>query len=383
MHHKNGITYYMHRAVFFAAALFAAISLFTAAELPDRIFTDSVQTVSLNTTFPVRLSENGNTAQAKLFGIFSAKTIAVASPAVSEVIPGGDAVAVRLQSQGVLVIGFSDSGANPAKQAGIRKGDRILKIGESEITSNDTMAAALELTNGNETEITLKRGNREFTVSVTPRQSSSGNWQIGLLVRDSTAGIGTLTYVIPETGEYGSLGHGITDPDTETLFPLRQGTICPAIITSVRRGESGTPGELQGLFSSPDLGSVCRNTQEGLFGTLSLNLLPDREPIPVAQKEAVQEGDAVIRCTIDEGGIREYSVRIVRIYRALAGPTKNMLIEVTDPELLRQTGGIVQGMSGSPILQDGKIIGAVTHVLINDPTRGYGIFIENMLEAAA
>lgn len=303
--------------------------------------------------------------------------------AETQVIPGGDAVAIRLNSQGVIVLGFADeSKENPARTAGLKKGDRIVKVGENEITSADTLTAALNLTQGARTTLRYVRGKKECETSVCAKQDQGGNWQLGLLVKDTTAGIGTLTFILPQSGAYGCLGHGITDADTEYLFCLGRGDLYPARITSVRKGVSGAPGELQGMFGAPALGNAAKNTETGLFGVLDTSLFCERNLISVASKDEVREGPATIRCTLDDGGIREYSIEIVRIYRTFGGTTKNMLLRVTDPTLLEQTGGIVQGMSGSPIFQNGKMIGAVTHVLINDPTCGYGIFIENMLSAA-
>jgi len=302
--------------------------------------------------------------------------------AAAQVLPGGDAVAVRLECAGVIVLGFSDEGKdNPARKAGLKRGDRIVGVGENTVGSADGLAGALNLCESH-TELRYVRGKREFAVPVDLRKEGEGTGRLGVLVKDSTAGIGTVTFILPEGG-YGCLGHGITDPDTEELFPAAGGTLCPARITAVRKGESGTPGELQGMFSDPVLGSAVRNTETGLFGTMNPEAIPRRAPVETAEKSEIKEGEATLRCTLDGEGIREYKVEIVRIYRLFGGNTKNMLIRVTDPELLAKTGGIVQGMSGSPLFQNGKLIGAVTHVLVNDPTSGYGIFIENMLNAAA
>lgn len=352
MHHKHGISHYMQKISLFVIALAAILVLLPATQA------NAAQTTALPA------NKNG-------------------AAQITEVIPGGDAVAVRLNSDGVIVLGFTDDdGDNPARKAGLKKGDRIVRIGENDVTSNDTMTAALNLAGGNETKLRYVRNEKECETTLCPRQNSEGNWQIGLLVKDSTAGIGTLTYVLPQSGEYGCLGHGISDPDTEKLFCIGRGDLYPAEITAIRKGSCGAPGELQGMFGSPALGNAEKNTQCGLFGILNAASFEGRETIAVASKEEVREGSATIRCTLDDGGIREYSIEIVRIYRAFGGPTKNMLLRVTDESLLAKTGGIVQGMSGSPIFQNGKIVGAVTHVLINDPTCGYGIFIENMLSAA-
>ncbi|MBQ1965422.1 MAG: SpoIVB peptidase, partial [Clostridia bacterium] len=272
---------------------------------------------------------------------------------------------------------------NPARTAGLKQGDRILRVGDVEITCNEDFADALNAQGGNPIRLRYVRGNKEHETTVCPRKNDDGSWQIGVLVKDSTAGIGTLTYIVPITGEYGCLGHGISDPDTDTLFCVGKGDLFPAKITNLRKGECGAPGELQGSFGSSAYGNCLKNCEAGLFGKLDVTQFGERETMTVASKQEVREGTATIRCTVDGGGIQEYDIEIVRIYRAFGGPTKNMLLRVTDPDLLAKTGGIVQGMSGSPIVQNGKIVGAVTHVLINDPTSGYGIFIENMLKSAA
>lgn len=315
-----------------------------------------------------------------IFALFAALFTLAAS--ALEVIPGGDAVAMRLQSEGVIVLGFTDEDANnPGRQAGLKRGDRILRIGESDVLSVDALTGALNGAQGS-VPLTYLRGKKEFDTTVTPRVGEDGCGRLGLLVKDSTAGIGTLTFVLPEEGLYGCLGHGITDPDTETVFRCRRGDLYPASVTAIRKSAAGAPGELQGAFGAKTWGTVTKNCPEGIYGTLDASVFSQRETLPVAEKSEVKEGEATIRCTLDDGGIREYDVEITRVYRLFGGSSKNMLLRITDPDLLEKTGGIVQGMSGSPIIQNGKIIGAVTHVLVNDPTAGYGIFLENMLKSA-
>lgn len=369
MQHNHCIYYYMQKFRFFAAAFFAV--LFVALQLPAR----GAETALATTISPD--FESKPTAMSL--------PVAKTNPAtVTKLIPGGDAVAVRLVSDGVIVLGFTDENSdNPARTAGLKKGDRIVKIGDKKIDCNEAMTEALTTNGGNAAPLRYVRGNKECETTVCPRKNDDGAWQIGILVKDSTAGIGTLTYVIPGTGEYGCLGHGISDPDTDTLFCVGRGDLYPAEITNLRKGACGSPGELQGMFDSPVLGHCVKNCETGLFGQLDVNRFEGRETVPIASKSEVREGSATIRCTVDGDGIEEYSIEIVRLYRAFGAPTKNMLIRVTDQRLLEQTGGIVQGMSGSPIFQNGKLVGAVTHVLINDPTSGYGIFIENMLQSAA
>ncbi len=368
MQHKRGIPYYMQKFGFFAIfALTVALGL-TRAD-------------SRTTVVQGKWNESDLPKTSHFLVLPAAKT----DPnTIREVLPGGNAVAVRLTSQGVIVLGFTDeSKENPARTAGLKKADRILRIADREITCNEDLADALNRHGGNPVTVTYVRGEKEHETTLCPRKNQEGNWQIGVLVKDSTAGIGTMTYILPDTGEYGCLGHGISDPDTDTLFCVSKGDLFPAEITNLRKGQCGSPGELQGTFCSPVLGNCTKNCECGLFGHLDATRLEGRNTVPIALKQEVREGDAVIRCTVDGEGVREYAIEIVRIYRTFGGPTKNMLIRVTDPVLLEKTGGIVQGMSGSPILQNGKLVGAVTHVLINDPTAGYGIFIENMLQAAA
>ncbi len=369
MQHKHGISYYMQKFRFFAAVTLTTV--FLLGQIPGK----AAQTASApgipSDLAPARMT-------------LSLPATKSDKMPVTEVIPGGDAIAVRLTSEGVIVLGFTDENRdNPARTAGLKKGDRIVKIGDVKIDCNEAMTEALNQNGGNAVSLSYVRGNKESQTIVCPRKNHDGSWQIGLLIKDSTAGIGTLTYVIPGTGQYGCLGHGITDPDTDTLFCVGKGDLYPSEITDLRKGECGSPGELQGMFGSPALGKCIKNCETGLFGQLDVTRFDGRETVPIAAKSEVREGAATIRCTVDGEGIKEYSIEIVRIYRAFGGVTKNMLVRVTDPALLEKTGGIVQGMSGSPIFQNGKMIGAVTHVLINDPTSGYGIFLENMLSASA
>ena len=368
MQHKQGTSHYMQKFHFFAVLILVTALTWSGANRTQA----SATAGSLNASIP--------TAE-QTYLLPAAKT----DPSkVKTVIAGGDAVAVRLTSKGAIVLGFTDQEKdNPARTAGLKQGDRILRVGDVEITCNEDLADALNAQGGNPLTLRYARGNKERETTVSPRKNDDGTWQIGVLVKDSTAGIGTLTYIVPITGEYGCLGHGISDPDTDTLFCVGKGDLFPAKITNLRKGECGAPGELQGAFGASAYGNCLKNCEAGLFGQLDVTQFSHRETVAVASKQEVREGNATIRCTVDDGGIQEYDIEIVRIYRAFGGPTKNMLIRVTDQDLLAKTGGIVQGMSGSPIFQNGKIVGAVTHVLINDPTSGYGIFIENMLNAAA
>ena len=287
-------------------------------------------------------------------------------------IPGGYTVGIELAMQGILIVDVEEGTC--AAEAGLKKGDTILKInGKTAAGADSLRAAAAE----EQARLTVLRDGKEAEFLVLPGESG----RLGLLVRDSIAGIGTVTYADPATGCYGALGHGVNDIGTARLLTVGGGRLVPSCVKSVRRGVRGTPGELQGTFEiGRCIGTVERNTERGIFGRLTE--LPRTPALPVGGAETVQEGEASILSNVFGTEVREYTICIDRV-DSDAENGRNLLLTVTDPELLAATGGIVQGMSGSPILQNGRLIGAVTHVLVNHPEQGYGILIENMLDAAA
>ena len=233
--------------------------------------------------------------------------------------------------------------------------------------------------------IRASRDGKQLQVTAQAVQcSADGQYKLGAWIRDSMAGIGTMTYYDPGTGVFGALGHGINDVDTALLMPLQLGNIMYSEVTDVKKGESGAPGELHGAFQvDRDLGTLRANTAGGVFGTLTdKSLTAGHTAMEVASRQQVHTGKATILTNIAGDTVEEYEVEIMRVYPAGSEDTRDLMIKVTDPVLLAATGGIVQGMSGSPVLQDGKVVGAVTHVLVNDPTRGYGILMERMLEMA-
>lgn len=305
-----------------------------------------------------------------------------------KVLPGGEAFGVELQTQGVLVVGTAPvdcpgDDISPAEAAGIRAGDILSKINGKEVNSVTAVISLVADSKGAEIHLTLERQGKCREVTLCPVQSESEHsWKAGVWIRDRTAGIGTVTYYLPESNEFSGLGHGICDSDTGVLMPLSRGSVMEVKISSIRKGCRGTPGELKGYFSSAKVGSLVGNTKCGVYGVLTkLPAHKESDLLPTASAKEVHEGNVTIRCTLDDSGIHEYRAQIVKLCGGDADG-KNFVLEVTDPELLAKTGGIVQGMSGSPVLQDGKLVGAVTHVLLDDPTRGYGIFIENMLNSA-
>ena len=287
-------------------------------------------------------------------------------------IPGGETIGLKLELGGVSVVDFAESSPT-AKNAGLKKGDLICKIDGVQVTSSEQLAQRVAQSQGRELAVTVRRGETEKTLRFAPQRTENG-WRLGVYVRDGINGIGTVTYYEPASGAFGALGHGVGDADA---FPTH-GSAFAAQIVSVSKGKPGEPGALQGAAAPQAVGRIDRNSERGVFGTITL---PEKQAVPVARESDVRTGEASIYSCVSGQLPQEYAVRIVEIDLREAH-CRNFLIEVTDPALLARTGGIVQGMSGSPIMQNGKLVGAVTHVLVNDPTRGYGIFIENMLAAA-
>lgn len=300
-------------------------------------------------------------------------------------IPVGRAVGIKLFSKGVMVVALSEiktaeGSVWPAKQCGLREGDIITEIEHQPVNSIEEVEQAVRNNGGHAMAIQAVREGRQMEVSAVPCLAD-GRYKLGAWLRDSMAGIGTVTYYDPDNGVFAALGHGINDIDTGLLVPIRSGGILSASVTAVVKGEKSQPGQLHGTFDlGQDIGDLYANSASGILGHAEPEVFSGRA-LPIAKRSAVRTGAAVIRANVDGEAVEDYSVEILRIYPELGDDTRNLLLQVTDERLLEQTGGIVQGMSGSPIIQDGKLVGAVTHVLVNDPTRGYGIFIENMLDA--
>ena len=306
-------------------------------------------------------------------------SVAASAALPATLIPGGNTIGLQLQSDGVSIVEFT--GDNPtAKAAGLRRGDRIHAVDGKDIWSAQQLSEAVQEHGGTPMTLTVERDGALRSVTIAPQQTEDG-WRLGMYVRDSITGIGTVTYYEAETGRFGALGHGVNDGSSETLLPIRSGTVLPSQVVAVTKGKAGDPGALQGaLRSRSTLGVIEKNTAYGIFGTVQQ--IGTRKAVPVASGSEVHVGAATILSNVDGTAVREYSIRICAVDHNQA-QGRNLLLEVTDGTLLKQTGGIVQGMSGSPILQDGKLVGAVTHVLVNNPVQGYGICIENMLDAAA
>ena len=297
--------------------------------------------------------------------------------AVRLLVPGGQLVGLELSNDIVTVAAFEDS-CPAAREAGLQIGDQILRVDGQAVSSAEDVRRALK-NSGAEVALNILRGSKELSLTVSPAVTG-GEKRLGVYLRQGIAGVGTVTYYDPEDGSFGTLGHGVSD-NRGGLLILKSGQACAATAASVKKGRAGDPGQIRGSARAEDIfGKVTKNTPQGVFGSCAIQL--KGEPLPIAAYEDVKIGPATIRSTVSGSTLGEYSVEILKVYPQSRTDCRNFLIRVTDPALLKATGGIIQGMSGSPIIQDGKLVGAVTHVLVNDPTRGYGIFIENMLDAA-
>ena len=293
-------------------------------------------------------------------------------------VPVGHTVGVKLFSRGVVVVKLTEGGT-PARSCGLRTGDVIVKCNGDAVSSSEQFQSLLQKSGGDETDLQIRRNGGSMTLSVEPEQNDQGLYCIGAWIRDSMAGIGTVTFYDPETGVFGALGHGVADADTAQLMPFSNGSILPSTVKAVKKGEPGAAGELRGDFdTTQDLGVLYANTASGIFGTAAEDRFSPAGALPVGE---AQTGPAQILANVQGDKVAAYDIEILKTVSG-AEDGRDMVLAVTDPDLIAVTGGIVQGMSGSPIIQEGRLVGAVTHVLVNQPEKGYGISIGNMLNAA-
>ena len=305
--------------------------------------------------------------------------VPVQALATEYLIPVGQVVGLELQDNTVTVAAFDEHSDCDAKGAGLQVGDKIVDIDGKPVHSAEDVRLALHCSKGR-VSVGVLRGSKTERLNLVPAITRDGP-KLGIYLKQGVTGIGTVTYYDPETGKFATLGHGVNSPDGKQVSMI-SGKAYKASVLAVTKGLAGKPGQLQGAVTAKEvIGPLLDNTAQGVFGKAAVGF--PGQVMEVAQSEEVHPGDAVIRSTVEGEKVREYSVEILKLYPKSRSSGRNMMIRVTDPQLLRITGGIVQGMSGSPIIQDGKLVGAVTHVLVNDPTTGYGIFIENMLDAAA
>ena len=365
--------------------------------IPDEIFVYADEETDWETFFQeplisyddtVEVSQNGSyQIRCKWLGVLPLKTIKVHTVEKQEVLVSGSPVGIYMETKGVLVI---DSGEimdregirrTPAEHI-IQSGDYICEIDGKVLTGKRQLMQLVRENQGEPMELQVIRHQETIKLEMTPVETEDGSYKLGIWVRDNIQGIGTLTYVEPD-GTFGALGHGISDTDTGERLEISDGDLYRADILSIRKGTAGTPGELRGVINYREenrIGTICGNSQYGIRGQMEPGKYTESmKKIPTGLKQEIQTGKAEIRCDIGDG-IREYQCEILEIDSNARDTNKCFVLRITDDGLLSRTGGIVQGMSGSPVLQNGKLIGAITHVFVNDPTKGYGIFIENMME---
>lgn len=347
--------------------------------------------ITIDLSAPVTLRTGGlnnYSMEVKLFGFLPFKQVGIQVIEDQELIPVGVPVGIYMESDGVLVVGVGDFKGqdglshSPAKHI-LKSGDYIRKLNGKTVADKEEFIQGIEESAGEPQVITVERAGEIIDLQVKPVADANGFYKIGAWVRDSTQGVGTMTYIDGE-GNFGALGHGINDVDTSMLMEMCDGTIYRTEIISIQKGIAGDPGEMTGMIVYSDeniLGDIVYNGAEGIFGKCNQQaiLMAQNDPLPIGLKQEIEKGDAQILCTVD-GKTQYYDIRITGVHLDHDNVNRGIELTVTDPELLEVTGGIIQGMSGAPIIQNGKIIGAVTHVLVQDSTRGYGIFIENMLE---
>ena len=301
----------------------------------------------------------------------------------SHIIAGGENIGIELNSKGVIIVGtYEVDGKNPAKDAGLNTGDKIIKINNTSISSIDDMLSTIENdSNKNDISITYQRGNKEENTTLNLVKEDENVFKTGLYVKDSITGVGTLTFIDPNTKLFGALGHEIIEKNTGQKLEIKDGKIYSSEVTGVTRSSIGKPGEKNAKYDSTNIfGNVLENTTKGIFGNYTDNI-PNKKLYEVGDSSKVSMGKATILTVIEDNNVEEFTINILKVNEK-SNNSKNILFEITDSKLLDKTGGIVQGMSGSPIIQDDYIVGAVTHVVVDDPTKGYGIFITSMLEEA-
>ncbi|OOB77818.1 MAG: SpoIVB peptidase [Epulopiscium sp. Nuni2H_MBin001] len=349
------------------------------------------ENVSLNEPLVVEVQNEGSSQiEISLLGTIPVKTVAVQAMPYQEVIPGGQVIGIEVHSDGVCVVGtgnFVSNGkeVNPCKNK-VKKGDIITAVDGQSVTTKEEFKTYVESNNGEKITLEIIRGKKELEVEIEPQYSDEeSGYKIGAWVKDTIQGLGTLTYVDPQSGSFGALGHGITDAEFEKIIPISTGSIMTAVVDQIKKGEAGKPGEISGIINTQDyahLGDINNNTSRGIFGVMEQEDIDkmEHEAVPIATQNEVKEGEATILADLTGDGVVAYDIKVQKVAKYTTEPSKGMIIKIVDETLLELTQGIVQGMSGSPILQDGKLIGAISHVFVNDPTSGYGIFIENMIQ---
>ena len=361
--------------------------------LPENVvFYDGQESVKILSVFTAEKKyisevndETDKSAEISLFGVLPVATVAATETQRQYVYIGGHLIGIRLYTEGILVVGTDsvdtpEGAVKPADEAGIRQGDIITKAGGNEIDSVSSFIRIINSADGSGVNIEVLRENKTINLVLTPEFSVTENkYRCGLWLRDSTAGIGTMTFADPSSGVVASLGHAICDSETGAILPVGEGDILDAQINGCIAGKKGSTGQIKGNFSDSIIGNLISNNKFGVYGTYSEADYSESMLYPVASQTEIKTGMAQIISTVTSEGPEFYDAEIERITYSEDNAVRSIVIRVTDEDLISVTGGIIQGMSGSPIIQDGMLVGAVTHVFLNDPTRGYGIFAETML----
>ena len=344
-----------------------------------------VITTSSNTENTNIVSEEKITLS--LFNLIDVKDVNVTTIEKTKVVPLGNTIGLRLYSSGVLVIGMTEiEGKKPYEESGIEEGDLITYINNKQVTTTDELVECVNNSEGQIINITYVRDGQEYVTSIEPMETQDNEYKLGLWVRDGAAGIGTVTYYEPSTGKFAALGHGIVDADTDKLISIESGEAVTTNIIDIQKGEEGNPGQIKGtIINGQTIGEVYTNTEFGIYGKIisknRLNIIEENS-LEVASRDEIKEGKAKVILTLEDGIRKEYEIEITKIYKNNNTDNRSMLIKVTDENLLNLTGGIIQGMSGAPIIQNGKFIGAVTHVFVNNPTEGYAVFGDLMIKTS-
>lgn len=377
-----------------AAVMLSAVlvGLFGTAEyysqrLPQNITAERADNVKFAMYPELSADYSENCVSMSLFGAIPVKNININQEEAPTLIAGGNPFGIKLLMEGVMVTGMGEiDSVCPAEEAGIEKGDIITLADNQPVLSNSALQSIISSSKGKNIELSVKRGGDVFSVDLKPVYcEKTKTWKGGMWVRDSIAGIGTMTFIDKSTGRFAGLGHPVCDSSTGELIPIHSGEAVPVVITDMKKGAAGIPGELHGEFTRlPVYGTLTRNSDSGVFGSLSdlsaQILCGNAQEYKMGYRQDIKTGEAYILTTVSGSEPEKYSVEIEQIDYNSKESTKNMIIRITDEKLLEASGGIVQGMSGSPVIQDDRLIGAVTHVFVADPTRGYAIFAENMFE---
>ena len=402
---KEKIKVFILKPIMVLLTLFSAFSLigvgYMYSVLPEEYNVNRGEKLKINTAFPVKAEYSGESlseattsksmsedysVNLKVLGIIPIKKANVKVITDTDICVLGNPFGIKIYTDGVMVVGIDTvttekGNVSPGADAGLKVGDLIISMNGENVYSNEDVANIIEASEGREITLNINSEGKKKTVKVTPAKCyQSGKFKTGIWVRDSSAGIGTLTFYSPTKNTLCGLGHGVCDVDTGELLTLNSGDLVEAEILGVTKGSAGNPGELVGRFKENTIGKLLINNDTGVFGSCDLDI-KDMQLTKMALKQEVEVGEAEIYTTVEGEEPKLYKCEIEKISHNNS-ITKNMVIHITDNKLIEKTGGIVQGMSGSPVIQNGKLVGAVTHVLVDDPTKGYAIFAENMLETA-